>query len=110
MPKYLVSSKYPPDAAAKVREAGYASREKAVTGLFASLGGTCESVWFTTGDWSVHIIADLPTEAAAFAADSVAWASGTSGTSERLVVRPLFTAEEADAAIAAKVDYTPPGS
>ena len=107
MPKYLVSSKYPPDAAAKVREAGYASREKAVTALFASLGGTCEGVWFTTGDWSIHAVVDLPSEAAAFALDSFAWASGAS---ERVGVQPLFTAAEADAAIAAKVDYTPPGS
>ena len=107
MPKYLFSAKYTPEAAATVREAGYASRVDTTKAMAASLGGTCESVWFTTGDWSIHFIIDLPTEAAAFAVDSVAWASGTG---ERIIFQPLFTAAEADAAIAAKVDYTPPGS
>ena len=107
MTKYLVSAKYTPDAAAKVREAGFASREKAVTALFASPGGTLEALYFTTGDWSIHGVVELPTEAVAFAVDSFAWATGTM---ERGTLQPLFSATEADAAIAAKVDYTPPGS
>ena len=107
MPRYLVSAKYTPEAAAKVREVGYASRVDAVKALAAAVGGTFESIWFTTGDWSIHGVFDFPSEAAAFVVDSVGWASGTF---ERAIAQPLFTAEEADAAIAAKVDYTPPGS
>ena len=107
MPRYMFSAKYTPEAAAKVREAGYASRVEPHKALTASLGGTCESIWFTTGDWSHHVVVDMPSEAAAFAVESVAWATGLV---ERLNVQPLFTAAEADAVIAADVDYTPPGS
>ena len=107
MAKYLFSSKYTPEAAAAVREAGYASRIAATNAMAASVGGTVESIWFTTGDWSVHIIFDFPSEATAFAIESMAWATGN-GTS--IDVQPLFTPAEADAAIAAKVDFIPPGS
>jgi len=106
MGRYLVCGRYTPEATAAVREAGYASRVEVLEGMFESLGGRLESVYFTIGDLSILGIAELPSTAAEFALDSFTWATGTI---ESAAIYPLFTGEEADAAIAAQLSWAPPG-
>jgi uncharacterized protein with GYD domain len=105
MTRYLVSGKYTPQTTAVLREVGYASRVDALRDALASVGGTLEHFWFTIGEWSFHLIVDVPSDAVNFAIDSMAWSPGAA---ERFAYQPLYTAEEADAAIAITVDYSPP--
>ena len=108
MPRYVSLVKYTPESLASVRAAGYASRVDALRGAIESIGGKLEAVEFmSSGEWDLMIRAEAPSSEANFAMASMSWASGVA---ERFVTYEVFTAAEADAAIAASsISYTAPG-
>lgn len=61
----------------------------------------------SSGDWDLMIRAEAPSSEANFALASLSWASGVA---DKFVTYELFTAAEADAAIAAasSISYTAP--
>ena len=105
MPKYLFEATYTPEGVRGLKEAGAASRAKAVNDMASGLGGSLESFWFAFGEVDAYVVVDLPDDEAAAAA---AFTVGASGSIQVKTVK-LLTVEEADAAIARSVDYRPPG-
>ena len=105
MPKYLFEAKYTPEGVRGLKEAGAASRAKAVNDMASALGGGLESFHFAFGDVDAYVVVDLPDDEAAAAA---AFAVGASAATQVKTVK-LLTLDETDAAIARSVDYRPPG-
>jgi uncharacterized protein with GYD domain len=105
MPKYLFEAMYTPDGVHGLKEAGAASRAKAINDMAAALGGSLDSFHFAFGDVDAYVIVDLPDDqAAAAAAFTVAASPAT-----KVKTVKLLTLDEADEAIARSVDYRPPG-
>ena len=105
MPKYLFEANYTPEGVRGLKEAGAASRAKAVNDMATALGGGLDSFYFALGDVDAYVVVDLPDDEAAAAA---AFAVGASAATQLKTVK-LLTLDEADAAIARSVDYRPPG-
>ena len=105
MPKYLFEAKYTPEGVRGIKEAGAASRAKAVDDMATALGGGLDSFHFAFGDVDAYVVVDLPDDEAAAAA---AFTVGASAVTQVKTVK-LLTLDEADAAIARSVDYRPPG-
>jgi uncharacterized protein with GYD domain len=105
MPKYLFEAKYTPEGVRGIKEAGAASRAKAVNDMATALGGGLDSFYFAFGDVDAYVVVDLPDDEAAAAA---AFTVGASAATQLKTVK-LLTLDEADAAIARSVDYRPPG-
>jgi uncharacterized protein with GYD domain len=105
MPKYLFEAKYTPEGVHGIKEAGAASRAKAVDDMATALGGGLDSFYFAFGDVDAYVVVDLPDDEAAAAAAFTVGASAAT----RLKTVKLLTLDEADAAIARSVDYRPPG-
>lgn len=106
MPKYLFEASYTPEGVRGVKDAGAASRAKAVDEMATALGGRLESFHFAFGDVDAYVVVDLPDDEAAAAA---AFTVGASPMTKVKTVK-LLTLEEADAAIGRSVSYRPPGS
>jgi uncharacterized protein with GYD domain len=106
MAKYLFEASYTPEGVRGIKDAGAASRAKAITDMATALGGTLESFHFAFGDVDAYVVVDLPDDEAAAAA---AFTVGASAMTKVKTVK-LLTLEEADAAIKRSVDYRPPGS
>jgi uncharacterized protein with GYD domain len=105
MPKYLFEAKYTPEGVRGLKDAGAASRAKAVNDMATALGGGLDSFYFAFGDVDAYVVVDLPDDEAAAAA---AFTVGASAATQLKTVK-LLTLDEADAAIARSVDYRPPG-
>jgi uncharacterized protein with GYD domain len=105
MPKYLFEANYTPEGVHGIKEAGAASRAKAVNDMATALGGGLDSFYFAFGDVDAYVVVDLPDDEAAAAA---AFTVGASAATQLKIVK-LLTVDEADAAIARSVDYRPPG-
>lgn len=106
MPKYLFEAKYTPEGVRGLKEAGAASRAKAVKDMAIGLGGSLDSFYFAFGDVDAYVVVDLPDDRAAAAA---AFTVGASAATQLKTIK-LLTLEEADAAIEQSVSYRPPGS
>ncbi len=106
MPKYLFEAIYTPEGVRGLKDAGAASRAKAVNDMADGLGGSLESFHFAFGDVDAYVVVDLPDDEAAAAA---AFTVGASGATKVRTVK-LLTLDEADAAIARSVNYRPPGT
>ena len=106
MPKYLFEAKYTPEGVRGLKEAGAASRAKAVNDMATGLGGSLESFHFAFGDVDAYVVVDLPDDEAAAAA---AFTVGASAATKLKTIK-LLTLDEADAAIGRSVAYRPPGS
>jgi uncharacterized protein with GYD domain len=106
MPKYLFEASYTPEGVRGIKDAGAASRAKAVSDMATALGGSLESFHFAFGDVDAYVVVDLPDDEAAAAAAFTVGAS----TLTTLKTVKLLTLEEADAAIGRSVSYRPPGS
>ena len=106
MPKYLFEASYSAEAAKGLQKAGAASREKAVSEMCSSLGGSLESFHFAFGDVDAFVICELPDDEAAAA---VSFAVST-GSSVGIKTVKLMTVAEVDAALKRSVKYRPPGS
>ena len=106
MPKYLFEANYTPEGVRGLKDAGAASRAKAVDDMATALGGSLESFYFAFGDVDAYVVVDLPDDEAAAAA---AFTVGASPMTALKTVK-LLTLEEADAAIGRSVSYRPPGS
>lgn len=106
MPKYLFEAKYTPEGVRGLKEAGAASRAKAVNDMATDLGGSLESFHFAFGDVDAYVVVDLPDDEAAAAA---AFTVGASAATTLKTIK-LLTLDEADAAIGRSVAYRPPGS
>lgn len=106
MGKYLLKVNYTPEGLKGVLAQGGSARRKAAEATAKSAGGTVDSFYFAFGGTDVYVIADFPDNAAAAALAMTVTASG--GATVETVV--LLTPEEADAAAAKKIGYTPPGS
>lgn len=106
MPKYLFEASYTPEGVRGLKDAGAASRAKAVDEMVTALGGQLDSFHFAFGDVDAYVVADLPDDEAAAAA---AFTVGASPMTTLRTIK-LLTLEEADAAISRSVSYRPPGS
>ena len=106
MPKYLFEANYTPDGVRGLKDAGAASRAKAVDEMATALGGSLESFHFAFGDVDAYVVVDLPDDEAAAAA---AFTVGASPMTKVKTIK-LLTLDEADAAISRSVSYRPPGS
>jgi uncharacterized protein with GYD domain len=105
MAKYLLKVNYTAEGLKGVLAEGGSARVKAATAAAESVGGSVESFYFAFGGTDVFVIADFPDHAAAASLAMTVSASG--GATVDTVV--LITPEEADAAAAKKIGYTPPG-
>ena len=105
MAKYLLKVNYTVDGLKGVLAEGGSGRRKVAEAAANSVGGSIESFYFAFGGTDVFVIADFPDNAAAAALAMTVTASG--GATVETVV--LLTPEEADTAVAKKLDYTPPG-
>jgi uncharacterized protein with GYD domain len=106
MPKYLFEATYTPEGVSGLKDAGAASRAKAINDMASELGGSLESFHFAFGDVDAYVVVDLPDDEAAAAA---AFTVGASAATQVKTIK-LLTLDEADAAIARSVAYRPPGS
>lgn len=106
MPKYLFEANYTPEGVRGLKDAGAASRAKAIDEMATALGGSLESFDFAFGDVDAYVVVDLPDDEAAAAAAFTVGASPMT----RIKTVKLLTLEEADAAIGRSVSYRPPGS
>jgi uncharacterized protein with GYD domain len=106
MPKYLFEANYTPEGVRGLKDAGAASRAKAIDEMATALGGSLESFHFAFGDVDAYVVVDLPDDEAAAAAAFTVGASPMT----RLNTVKLLTLEEADTAIGRSVSYRPPGS
>lgn len=103
----MVLAKYSPEGLEAVRNDGYVTREASAARVAASLGGSLEAMYFFgSGDWTHVGIMELPSVDDGFALASM---FNTVSTHERIEIRELRTGAEADAAIAAQIDWTRPG-
>jgi uncharacterized protein with GYD domain len=106
MPKYLFEATYTPEGLRGLKEAGAASRVKAINDMSTGLGGSLESFHFAFGDVDAYVVVDVPDDESAAAA---ALTVGSTGAAKVRTIK-LLTVEETDTAIARSVDYRPPGS
>jgi uncharacterized protein with GYD domain len=106
MAKYLLKVNYTLDGLKGVLAEGGSARRKAAEAAASSVGGSIESFYFAFGATDVFVIADFPDNTAA-AALAMTVSAGGGATVETVV---LLTPDEADAAVAKKVGYTPPGA
>jgi uncharacterized protein with GYD domain len=106
MPKYLFEASYTPEGVRGLKDAGAASRAKAVDDMATALGGRLESFHLAFGEVDAYVVVDLPDDEAAAAAALTVGASAMT----TLKTIKLLTLEEADAAIGRSVSYRPPGS
>src|ERR1700691_319844 len=105
MAKYMILVNYTLDGVKGLKAEGGSARVAAATELIEGLGGKVESFYFAFGDTDAYIIADFPDNASVAAAGLTVGAGG--GATVRTVV--LVTPAEADAAVAKKTTYRPPG-
>jgi uncharacterized protein with GYD domain len=88
MAHYMFHGSYTEAGMKGVMEAGAASRTEVVENLFASLGGSLASLFWTFGEADFVVIGELPDNAAAAAAAmSVAAAGGSSIATTVLLTR-----------------------
>lgn len=109
VPKYLYLASYTTDAWKGMIETP-PDRSSAVAALVESVGGSLDSVFWSTGDFDVVVIADLPDETAAAAVSVAVTSSGrvTNCRTHRLVTMEE-TAALLTAARAATGAYRQPG-
>ena len=105
MAKYLLKVNYTVDGLKGLLAEGGSARRKVAEAAANSVGGSIESFYFAFGGTDVFIIADFPDKEAAAALAMTVTASG--GATVETVV--LLTPDEADAAVAKQIAYTPPG-
>ena len=105
MPKYLIQGSYTRAGLEGLVEDGGTGRRKAVEGLAKGVGGKVESFYFSFGGDDVFAVMDLPDD------ETAAALAVTIGRTGAVDVRTsvLLTAEQMDASLAMKVDYSPPG-
>ena len=106
MAKYLVEASYTTDGLKGLAKDKASGRRAAVQKALAGLGGNLEAMYFTFGDHDVLLICECPDNVSAAALSFVASASGLVRTKTTV----LLTVEEADEALAKKLDYRPPGA
>ena len=105
MAHYMFYGSYTETGMKGVMEAGAASRTEAVAKLFASLGGSLTSLFWTFGEADFVVIGELPDNAAAAAAAmSVAAAGGSS-----IATTVLLTEAEVDEARGRTATFRAPG-
>jgi uncharacterized protein with GYD domain len=105
MAKYLFKASYTTAGLNGLKKEGAANRSAAVDKMCRSVGGSLDSFHFAFGDVDVFATCDLPDDETAAA---LAFTIGASGAVDLETVK-LLTVEQADAAFARTVDYTPPG-
>jgi len=105
MAKFLLEVNYTLDGIKGLKAEGGSARAAAAKELIEGLGGKMEFFYFAFGAADVFVIADFPDNVSAAAAALAVCAGG--GATARTVV--LLTAAEADAAVAMKALYRPPG-
>ena len=105
MAHYMFRGSYTQAGIEGVMEAGASSRTDVVEKLFASLGGSLTSLFWTFGEDDFVVIGELPDNAAAAAAAmSVAAAGGSS-----IATTVLLTEAEVDEARGRTATFRAPG-
>ena len=105
MPKFMVQASYTAEGLKALQNKKASGRREAVEAAAHSIGGKLESMHFCLGDCDVVAILDLPDHVGVAALSLAASASGL----VRTKTTALLTVEEADEALAKKIDYRPPG-
>jgi uncharacterized protein with GYD domain len=107
MPKYVAFAKYAPEALQGIRDVGYASRQPVLEKMCESLGGRLEGIYFVSSPrWHLMTIQELPDTDAVFAL--ISFVGATSAIADAEIIE-LRSPAEADAAMARRLSWTPPG-
>ncbi len=106
MGKYLIRANYVGDGVAGLMSEGGSKRRDAARAAIESVGGTMDSMYYAFGDTDVFGVCDFPDDASATALSLLINSSG----SVRVMLTPLMTPEDVDAAMAKSPDYRPPGT
>ncbi|MGH8314401.1 MAG: GYD domain-containing protein [Steroidobacterales bacterium] len=106
MPKFLIEAAYTAEGLRGLQKDKASGRKQAVTQLVEGLEGKVEALYFTLGDRDVVIIVDLPDVLSASALALTVSATGL----VRTKTTQLLTVDEADRALARKVNYRAPGA
>ena len=105
MAKFLVAASYTAEGLRGLAADKASGRQKSVEQALASIGGKLEAIYYAFGEHDVYLICDFPDNASAAALSLGASASGF----VRTTTIPLLTVDEADKALAMKMNYRPPG-
>ena len=106
MAKYMFKGSYAAEGVRGLLKEGGSSRIKHISKLFADHGCTLESAYFSHGEDDVVGFADMPDRITATAMSLAVNASGV----VKVILMPLITPEEIDAASKVVVNYKPAGS
>lgn len=106
MGKYLIRGNYIGDGISGLMSEGGSRRRDAARAAIESVGGTMDCMYYAFGDTDVYGICDFPDEASATALSLLINASG----SVEVMLTPLMTPEDVDAAASKSPTYRPPGT
>ena len=108
MSKYLVTVKMTPQGLAARTAGGFAAWAALNPPVWESVGGSVDCTYYTpsSSEWDFVSIVNVPNSDAVFAVMNRLMAGGAA---QGCSATELRTGEEADAAVAVHVAYTPPG-
>jgi uncharacterized protein with GYD domain len=106
MPKFLIEASYTAEGLRGLAKDKASGRQAVVKEALASVGGKLDAAFFALGDTDVYILCDCPDHVSVAALSLAVSASGM----VRTKTIPLMTVEEADRALAMKLDYHAPGA
>jgi uncharacterized protein with GYD domain len=106
MAKFLVQASYSVEGTQGLLKEGGSKRRAAIQDAVQALGGKLEAIYFALGDTDVFLIVEAPDAASVMGLSMVARAAGALSTGK---TTQLFTAEEMDKAVKAKINYRKPG-
>jgi uncharacterized protein with GYD domain len=106
MPHYMFRASYTREGLAGVLKEGGTARLGAIEKLAQSVGGSCETAYWTFGCDDFVAIMELPDNSSAAALATKVAAAGTASISTTV----LLTAAELDEAAGIDVEYRPPGA
>ena len=106
MAKYFMQGKYTPEGVKGFIKEGGSSRQEAIEKLFASVGGSLESLYFSSAGPGYYIIVNMPDKESAIAMAATAVSTGAI-TADQMV--ELITPAEADEAVKKSPMYRAPG-
>src|SRR5580692_888767 len=104
MPKFLIEASYTAEGLRGLAKDKASGRQDVVKEALASVGGKLDAAFFALGDTDVYILCDCPDHVSVAALSLAVSASGM----VRTKTIPLMTVEEADRALAMKLNYHAP--
>jgi uncharacterized protein with GYD domain len=106
MGKFLIKANYLSDGVKGLQKEGGSKRRDAVKAALESVGGTLDCMYYAFGDTDSYVICDLPDNESALAMSLMFNSSGAA----KVILTPLMTPADVDAATAKKITYRAPGA